>query len=231
MAHPLDFARVVTRSLRTFVDLHRKTSSLERFEEFRERIQNAYNRYYKALAGFEPGIDRALLAQQLVEQAIKGTPDIQPTCTRGCGACCHLEVEVTTDEGKLLEGLIKEGIPIDRDRLAVQASRRRRDPQWNVPLQASNRCVFLNEKQECSIYDYRPLSCRKHMVSSPPENCARGSQVLPIALPLAEIAMSAALSQPGNTATSLAKSLRALVPRKKKGEASSPQTELPPVEL
>jgi Fe-S-cluster containining protein len=211
------FIRVSTRQLKLIVEQHRKSRSEEAFLNFVEGIQKGFDHYYKKLGDFEPGMDRAMVAHRLVNQAIEESSDREPTCTKGCSACCHFEVDITSDEAMLLAGLVGEGVEVDRLRLAEQAKRKRGSPEWSKPFQKSNQCVFLGADQACRIYDFRPMSCRKHRVSSPPSDCAKGSDQ-PILLALAELAVSAALSQPGNLTQSLAKALLPLLPEVKPAE-------------
>ena len=228
-SNPLAFMRVPSRVLKLIVNQHEKSHSAERFLAFIANIRRVFEQYSSSLAEFEPGVDRAMVAHRLMNQSIHqslGRDSVNPTCSRGCGACCYLEVEVTTDEGKLLGELVKAGIEIDRKNLESQASRKRRSPEWDKRVVESNRCVFLGPDQSCRIYDFRPLACRKHMVSTPPDNCAKGTDE-PILLPLAEIAISAALSQPGNTISSLTKTLNTVLGKKEKRKSTVEKTDLP----
>jgi hypothetical protein len=78
-------------------------------------------------------------------------------CKDGCSHCCHIDVTVAESEAALI------GKAIDRqpDRTAgvhindidTQAYQRR---FFGVP------CPFL-ENSRCSIYEHRPLSCRRHV--------------------------------------------------------------------
>lgn len=68
-------------------------------------------------------------------------------CQRGCSACCHYNVHLYPLEAELIEK--REGI--------------RRSKRLHPPLDFTGvPCVFLKEDQ-CSIYDVRPMVCRKHV--------------------------------------------------------------------
>src|SRR6185369_16712707 len=130
------------------------------------------------------------------------------SCAKGCCGCCHYEIEVTTDEAALLADAVQAGCAVDRERLNVQAAREPRSPKWFEFWSPDNRCVFLDANGSCRIYDYRPASCRKHLVTTPPEACTTaGGSVTPIQMLLVEVLLSAALSIPGTSFASLSKLL------------------------
>lgn len=72
-------------------------------------------------------------------------------CKRGCNHCCHIQVAITRTEAQLL------GSRIGVQPSAMKTPRLR--PQDSYSYQTP--CTFL-ENGECSIYDSRPLACRKH---------------------------------------------------------------------
>ncbi len=90
------------------------------------------------------------------------------SCTKGCTHCCHLgNVDIIPQEGELILDWIEEkNIKIDEKALEIQMNNKVKD----LSIQ-QRRCILLNKKNECSIYDIRPMTCRKLIVSSPPENC------------------------------------------------------------
>jgi len=72
-------------------------------------------------------------------------------CGKGCAACCHMNVSITA---------------IEAERLA-RASGRRKAPLVSTVHRAPNEfsgrpCPFLDGQGVCSVYEDRPLSCRKH---------------------------------------------------------------------
>lgn len=90
------------------------------------------------------------------------------SCRKGCAFCCNQEVACSTDEAKLLiEYCQEEGIDIDLEYIKKQKDFTQKD--W---LTAENSaCVFLNENNECKVYEARPAVCRKYLVMTPPEQC------------------------------------------------------------
>lgn len=119
----------------------------------------------------------------------------EPTCTRGCMACCKQLVTVTVaeaaqildthraevssrlatllDQAKTIAELSKE-LPQGDDRLSLpEEVRVAAGLYWR--LQRS--CAFLTEEGDCSIYAVRPLACRGYFVVSDPELCAQREPV------------------------------------------------------
>lgn len=73
-------------------------------------------------------------------------------CTRGCGHCCHVHVPIADFEARYITHHtgrsaqpLRTSIPHDR-----------------MEYSAKTPCTFLRDG-ECSIYPYRPLTCRMHL--------------------------------------------------------------------
>lgn len=97
------------------------------------------------------------------------------SCRAGCGACCHQSVFVSLPEFvKIKSYLIENGVRIDRAKLQMQHDDTE-DAVYKTLKVPDRRCVFLGENNACSIYDARPLMCRRHNVYSDPKHCASGS--------------------------------------------------------
>ena len=206
----LDFAPYATAGLRIFVLQRRISLSPEAFQHLIDGIRHEYEAHTNALLAARAGIDRARVFHQRMDAQMKAAEQCKPSCHKGCSGCCHCEVEITTDEADLLAHVVRDGLEIDRERLARQAHRARKSPAWVVPLSSESRCVFLGDDGACRVYDDRPAVCRRHMVSSPPESCVTlGAAISPIQVPRAEILLSAAIAVKGTNFTSLAKSLTA----------------------
>lgn len=86
------------------------------------------------------------------------------TCRKGCSFCCHIDVDINEDEAAYIVHYCKENnIQINKEYLSKQPAKAREKTEYA-------RCVFL-ENNECSIYEARPVMCRKHYVVSEPKLC------------------------------------------------------------
>jgi len=121
------------------------------------------------------------------------------SCKKGCSACCHLPVRITREEAILIRWhMRKHGMTVDEGRLERQSTVDADSPKaWaNLPP-GDRKCVFLKQGQ-CSIYERRPMACRKYVVKNDPEFCDTekhlGHEVAVLVDPEAEVIYSAALS-------------------------------------
>jgi len=182
------------------------------FLEMSTEIRNIYEKYKGALEAEAPGTKRAQTLHRMMEGAMATASDVVVSCKRGCCGCCHGEVEVTRDEAVVLKSLVVGGVAVDLDRLKAQASRERRSPEWAKFWSIENRCVFLGEDGACRIYEDRPASCRRLLVTTPPEACTTlGAPIAPVRIILAEILLSAAVAVDDTGPASLSKRLAPLL--------------------
>lgn len=107
------------------------------------------------------------------------------SCRSGCDACCKYLVPLSDPETRVLAGEVLSAPPPVRDLLLARfaaAARRVLDAQGDDSTPApddpgrwysglSLDCPLLH-RSTCSLYSRRPLSCRQHLVSSPPALCA-----------------------------------------------------------
>ncbi len=141
------------------------------------------------------------IVDAMIDSAVEDIED-KITCFKGCSHCCHLLVEVSWEEAEMLVEFIKtqakekqvEYISKNKE-AAVYAreifSKRRTShvfmkptkEEFSIPeavyddyFDSENRpCPFLANEGICSAYEYRPTSCRLHMVTSDPKFCSRES--------------------------------------------------------
>jgi Fe-S-cluster containining protein len=114
------------------------------------------------------------------------------SCRAGCGACCRQLVPISEPEAYYLAELIdsmpaeRQSVIRERFRETLEALERhgllnelRKSSALKEPdrirvgeayLQLRLPCPLL-EDELCSIYPYRPMSCREYLVASPAENC------------------------------------------------------------
>ena len=110
----------------------------------------------------------------------KHTPKI--TCSRGCSFCCYIKVDVGYFEAKLIYDYCKENnIVIDWGYLETQSHMD--DLKSWKDNKMLRKCEFL-KNNECSVYEVRPTSCRKHVSLSPPADCDVDGPTKMIAKPM-----------------------------------------------
>ncbi len=97
--------------------------------------------------------------------------DLSP-CGVGCSACCHTQVSVTAEEALLLTQKIVNGITIDPVLLMKQAATGdESDKDFKKLSYEDKKCVFLDEKGSCRVYDDRPSVCRTNSVLGDASQC------------------------------------------------------------
>ncbi len=92
-------------------------------------------------------------------------------CKKGCSACCHTQVSVTSDEADLLAARVMDGAALNWANLHKQKSSGDQFLEFmKIPF-SDRRCVFLKEDQTCSVYEDRPSVCRTNAVVGTSEQC------------------------------------------------------------
>lgn len=217
-----------TVALRNMVNTYHSQISTEEFEELLWDIDVIYQDFFKELSGLPAGIERGRRLHQLLELETKRNDNIAVTCKKGCAACCHLEVEITKDEALVINEAVRNGVPLDFERMNALAQRDRQGAQWHRGVVDSNRCLFLGDDNACTIYESRPSSCRRLAVTSAAAECARGNEGRPTPrlLPTVEILISAAMNLPQAQLGSMAKMVQASFVQ----ETILPETILPLLE-
>jgi hypothetical protein len=211
---PLGFARRTTPLLRRLVEQYQQTLPPDQLASLVAFLRDRFDEASARLAELPAGPLRARRLHQMIEaEMAKLPPELPITCARGCAACCHLEVQISASEGQLLAGRVRAGHVIDRARLREQASRPDRSEAWMAGVVRANRCVFLDEEDACSVYEERPATCRKHLVTTPAVLCADPNAFpQPVLVPLADVVLSAALSLEEEAPVSIAKSVARALP-------------------
>lgn len=72
-------------------------------------------------------------------------------CAQGCDHCCHIAVPISRAEATFI------GEHIHLEPADIRVSKRRDEGSFSY----ATPCSFLRES-ECSIYEYRPMTCRAH---------------------------------------------------------------------
>lgn len=202
-AHPK-----ATRGLKSLIATYERTLTSEELASFLKHVSSLIEQYKLELGLAAPGEARAHKLHHLLEAEILRSSEIAVSCQKGCSSCCHLEVEVTNDEGVLLADIVRRGHKINFEFLKSQAERERQGEEWKNGATLENRCVFLDPAGSCSIYLDRPASCRRHAVTSAKEICAdRHGTPTVRKIPMADVLFTAMLETDGTSFSSLSKML------------------------
>lgn len=167
--------------------------------------------------GFVPVTSIVPLIRRLGEEAqaleIARSVDVgrEPSCRKGCAACCRMLVPLSAPEAFALREWVKSRPAEQQVRIAVRFAEAKSQllshSLWeglselceaSVPLNDDaledvNReyyalrmpCPFL-EEDICTMYEERPAACRELLVTSPPDRCDDliNNPVEPIAAPV-----------------------------------------------
>ena len=192
---------LLTRNLKSLLKNYEATLPAQDFASFMTYIEAMISKTVADLRAYAPGAERGRRVHELLEIEIQKASSVKSTCRAGCAACCHFEVEITSDEAEILSELVASGEKaIDQVALFAQAARSSQDALWAEGRTRENKCVFLSAENQCGVYENRPSSCRRLLVTTPPSECfdANGAPI-PIAIPLAEVVLSAAIGSHDNT--------------------------------
>lgn len=198
-----------TSLLRNLLSHHQAALSPEEFKDLSEETERLIGVYIEILSREPSGASRAKKAHALIDEQNDKASHVPVSCAKGCGFCCHLEVEITEDDAeRLADAVLERGLELDTERLKEQAGRQRLDEAWQKGVTAANRCVLLDENNGCRAYEARPLVCRKHSVTSPAPDCGTpGASPVPRLIPMNEIIMSAYVTLAESRHGSLSKML------------------------
>ena len=120
---------------------------------------------------------RAKLAHKEVDYHLKNLfrdPAVkeQISCKKGCHACCHGQVSITSDEAILLGSRVLDGLDIDLELLYEQSLVKNSPANWFKLDFNRRRCLFLDDFGHCRIYEDRPIVCRTNFAISDPKHCS-----------------------------------------------------------
>jgi Fe-S-cluster containining protein len=121
--------------------------------------------------------------RELNSLAIRG---IHSTCARGCSHCCWQEIPVSKAEAESIADWITDSksaawIEALSTRLTAWLDWYRTDYPALIRAGVDRSTAFYQHgpacpalvDDECTIYEMRPMVCRNHCVSSPPDACRR----------------------------------------------------------
>ena len=190
-----------TPQFKNYLIAFQRTNPDAEFTLLATEIFQLFRKFLMDISRVPKGPERAEWVHKQLDLELQASEPDNISCKMGCGYCCHVEKQITDDEVELIHEYVeREEIPIDWKLLEEQSERYLRGEKWNSKIEPQNRCVYLNEENACSIYPARPGVCRKHRVTSPASECAKGpdGQISTDTQLLPEIVTSAALSLPDN---------------------------------
>ncbi len=133
-----------------------------------ERIKNSEARARVVYKEINLAVDK-LFRNDVVKQSV--------TCHKGCSACCHSLIGITSEEADLLATKIRRGeVSVDLSLMAVQASTVDNAHAWYRLSYDQRACPFLdNNTKSCKVYEDRPAVCRSNFAVSDPQHCVPDS--------------------------------------------------------
>jgi Fe-S-cluster containining protein len=135
---------------------------------------------------------------KIMDETIREEKVHKVSCSKGCSFCCYLFTEISDDEATLLTAYSKEiGFEIDYDYLEKQSVETEED--FQKLRYRTRRCVFLDKEGGCSVYQHRPMACRKLLSVSDSSKCdtqkRNGEQIAKLASVEAEAITAAVLNE------------------------------------
>lgn len=159
-----------------FLQQQNPRGQLQLVEKMTKDIESVSKSFSKTYKRDPTGAFKELV--KVVDECIREIPaaDKQDfSCRKGCSFCCHMNVDAFKEEALIIaRHCRKKGISIDKEYLKVQLTIPAADIGWTE----HSACVFLKDGQ-CSIYDVRPIFCRKYFVYTPKEDCEMRPGVAP----------------------------------------------------
>jgi Fe-S-cluster containining protein len=134
----------------------------------------------------EVAVDAWSYCDQLIERELASLADrgVMSTCAKGCAHCCRQEIRVARAEAEAIVEWINK--TWDPEMIASLKGRLQSWMTWYTQdytrllvsggtrgaafYEHGPQCPAL-QNDACSIYPVRPMTCRRHHVSSPPDAC------------------------------------------------------------
>jgi Fe-S-cluster containining protein len=121
-------------------------------------------------ASLEAGVHPAIVAGRVAANvdalwahyaSVASPGDPRPACARGCSHCCHERVEVTAPEVFLLAHFLRAHADGGRDARIVATARTVDGMDRQTRRQAQVPCPLLDTDGACTVYEARPIACRR----------------------------------------------------------------------
>jgi Fe-S-cluster containining protein len=124
------------------------------------------------------------------DRYVEATKPANVTCTRGCAGCCRQLIVLSRYEATHIvhryRDQVREALPVLAEQKLRYAEIAHDIPQDDPRVWQSHdlrnevgvrwwklneRCAFLTDANECSIYESRPFVCRAYFAVSDPKHC------------------------------------------------------------
>lgn len=112
-------------------------------------------------------------------------------CRKGCSHCCHIYMDCTAIEAELIREYVInnfDGDKINELKNKINATimevpsfkeiKERKEEVVELFSEKNIPCIFLDEEGGCSIYEVRPLNCRKFITFSDSTYCEKKEEVV-----------------------------------------------------
>jgi Fe-S-cluster containining protein len=117
--------------------------------------------------GLYEAVDAAIALSDSFSREVlaRNIPDLNRiACTQGCAWCCHYQVGVTAPQALHIAAKLKAGAGTrssDEQKSKLHAlDKRTRGLNAAKRLRARLGCAFLDDRNACTIYEFRPFGCR-----------------------------------------------------------------------
>lgn len=184
--------------------LFNHTKVMENYDNIAQyALDNIFSLNGQPILALSKALDILKELYKKIDEGIDSFSQYAP-CRKGCSSCCHLYLECTDIEAEFVRRYIKRNrTSKEIEELNNKIHNMLREMETTArphtleedSLQdmylnyaaKKNPCIFLNEEGGCSIYEARPLSCRKFIVFTSRENCSISDKIVTPALPPANI--------------------------------------------
>lgn len=164
------------------------TSNMEVYDEITDyAMYNIFDLEGQSVLAISKSIEILNNIYEKVNSGMNQFIEFAP-CKKGCSSCCSLYVDLTAIEAEnirryILDNKSDDEISVYKTKLKdmredmettsrpYELSKEELDKLHYEYALKDTPCMFLKEDGACSIYEARPLSCRKFIVFSPRDKC------------------------------------------------------------
>jgi Fe-S-cluster containining protein len=155
---------VVTQSLKKIFDnIIKYDPTMEMFNEEFQKYQIMFN----AVEQKWTNPRQVILSLYEHFKSLRDKIKAPISCQMGCSHCCNQNVDISETEAEILIDYVKENnISIDQELLKQQLGKNNNERSDMI----NSQCIFLKD-HKCSVYEVRPIACRKFFSIDNPDLC------------------------------------------------------------